>query len=91
MASAHRQCLVASLHVKRQYTVNKIPVAELCCMHSYAKGIPAKDWEPASDTLLPTGSQCDPQSTGELKFSTQCLGAESRSQHSEQEVLNNLM
>lgn len=52
------------------HRVNKIHVAELCCMHSYGQEIPAKDWEPALDALLPTGSQSGTQSTGELKFST---------------------
>lgn len=51
--------------------MNKIHVAELCGMCSYAQEMPAKDWEPAlGAALLPIGSPSDTQSTGELKFST---------------------
>lgn len=48
------------------HRVNKVHVAELCCMHGYAQEIPAEDWEPALGTLLPTGSQRDTQSTVEF-------------------------
>jgi len=64
VVGVHRQCLLASvalLHVNGQH---KMDVAELCCTHSYASEIPAEDWEPALDTVLPMGSQSDTQSTG---------------------------